>query len=213
MTARVGRRGGKLINRRSSLLGLALHLGARRGLPAPCGLRVSHGPCEGKRTQAVPAGARKSVDTLGENGPGCQELARRSAARQTRVAHRGGRSVRRKRRPTAAVDNPAARYFNDPHGPRGCLMSVPRPMPGGLSGRSLTEPSQRVSRALHAALGPGFLIIGDGGPMSGGDAHAKREPGAGLVHIPPGSSARGRNRARSDARAAWRLTVADFRCA
>jgi hypothetical protein len=35
LTARVGRRGGKLINRRSRLLGLALHLGARRGLPAP----------------------------------------------------------------------------------------------------------------------------------------------------------------------------------
>ena len=56
MTARVGRRGGKLMNRRSSLLGLALHLGARRGLPAPCGLRVSHGPCEGKRSWQSPQG-------------------------------------------------------------------------------------------------------------------------------------------------------------
>ena len=52
----------------------------------------------------------------------------------------------------------------------------------------------RPSANAGWALGPGFLIIGDGGPMSGGDAHAKREPGAGLVHIAPGSSARGRNR-------------------
>ena len=46
---------------------------------------------------AVTARARKSVRTI---------LLLRSP-RQTRVAHRGGRPVRRKRRPTAAVDNPA----------------------------------------------------------------------------------------------------------
>ena len=56
MTARVGRRGGKLINRRSSWVGLALHPGARRGLPAPCGLRVSFGPSKGERTGQSPQG-------------------------------------------------------------------------------------------------------------------------------------------------------------
>ena len=56
MTVRVGRRGGELMNRRSSLHGLALHLGARRGLPAPCGLRVSQGPCAGKRSRQSPQG-------------------------------------------------------------------------------------------------------------------------------------------------------------
>ena len=80
MTVPVGRRGGELINRGSSLVGVALHLGACRGLPAPCGLRVSQGPCK-QAHQAVTAGARKSVDTLGDNAPGCQESGAPSAAR------------------------------------------------------------------------------------------------------------------------------------
>jgi len=62
------------------------------------------------------------VDTLGANPPGCQQVGARSAGHRTRVAHRGGRPVRRKRRPPAAVDNPAPWYFDGPHGPRGCLM-------------------------------------------------------------------------------------------
>jgi len=49
MTARVGRRGGTLINRRSSWVGLALHPVARRGLPAPRVLLVSCGPSQGKQ--------------------------------------------------------------------------------------------------------------------------------------------------------------------
>ena len=56
MTTRVGRRGGKLINRRSCLVGVALHPGARRGLPAPCGLRVSLGPSKGKPSRQSPQG-------------------------------------------------------------------------------------------------------------------------------------------------------------
>ena len=54
MTVRVGRRGGKLINRRSSWVGVALHPVARRGLPAPRGLRVSCGPSRGQRTRQSP---------------------------------------------------------------------------------------------------------------------------------------------------------------
>ena len=56
MTDRVGRRGGKLINWRSSWVGLALHPVARRGLPAPCGLRVSLGPSKGEHTRQSPQG-------------------------------------------------------------------------------------------------------------------------------------------------------------
>jgi hypothetical protein len=55
-TARVGRRGGKLINWRSSWVGLALHPVARRGLPAPCGLLVSLGPSKGKHHRQSPQG-------------------------------------------------------------------------------------------------------------------------------------------------------------
>jgi hypothetical protein len=39
---------------------------------------------------------------------GCIELGLAKPVRRTRLAHRGGRPVRRKRRPTAAVDKPAA---------------------------------------------------------------------------------------------------------
>jgi len=54
---------------------------------------------------------------------------------------------------------------------------------GGLSGRPVFEPSNRVVRALRAALGPGFPIIGVGGILSGADARAKVAAGADLVQI------------------------------
>ena len=56
MTAGVGRRGGKLINWRSSGSGVALHPVARRGLPAPRGLLVSWGPSTGKQRGQSPRG-------------------------------------------------------------------------------------------------------------------------------------------------------------
>jgi len=54
---------------------------------------------------------------------------------------------------------------------------------GGLSGSPVFEPSNRVIRALRAALGPGFPIIGVGGVLSGADARAKIDAGADLVQI------------------------------
>jgi len=54
---------------------------------------------------------------------------------------------------------------------------------GGLSGRPVLEPSNRVIRLLRAALGPGYPIIGVGGVMSGADAVAKMEAGADLVQV------------------------------
>ncbi len=54
---------------------------------------------------------------------------------------------------------------------------------GGLSGRPVFEASNRVIRALRAALGVGFPIIGVGGVMSAGDAVAKIQAGADLVQI------------------------------
>ena len=54
---------------------------------------------------------------------------------------------------------------------------------GGLSGRPVMEASNRVIRALRAALGPAYPIIGVGGVMSGQDALAKRAAGADLVQI------------------------------
>ena len=62
---------------------------------------------------------------------------------------------------------------------------------GGLSGRPVFEASNRVIRALRAALGPGFPIIGVGGVMRGADARAKREAGADLVQIYTGLIYRG----------------------
>ena len=62
---------------------------------------------------------------------------------------------------------------------------------GGLSGRPVFEASNRVIRALRAALGVGFPIIGVGGVMSGADARAKREAGADLVQIYTGLIYRG----------------------
>ncbi|MCU0775441.1 MAG: quinone-dependent dihydroorotate dehydrogenase [Ideonella sp.] len=54
---------------------------------------------------------------------------------------------------------------------------------GGLSGAPVFEASNRVIRALRAALGQGFPIIGVGGVMSADDAVAKLEAGADLVQI------------------------------
>lgn len=54
---------------------------------------------------------------------------------------------------------------------------------GGLSGRPVFEPSNRVIRLLRAALGPGYPIIGVGGVMGGADAVAKIEAGADLVQV------------------------------
>jgi len=54
---------------------------------------------------------------------------------------------------------------------------------GGLSGAPVFEPSNRVVRALRAALGPGYPIIGVGGVLSGADACAKRTAGADLVQV------------------------------
>ena len=54
---------------------------------------------------------------------------------------------------------------------------------GGLSGAPVFEASNRVIRALRAALGPAFPIIGVGGVCSGADARAKLEAGADLVQL------------------------------
>jgi dihydroorotate dehydrogenase len=54
---------------------------------------------------------------------------------------------------------------------------------GGLSGRPVFEPSNRVIRALRSALGARFPIIGVGGVMGGADARAKLDAGADLVQI------------------------------
>ena len=62
---------------------------------------------------------------------------------------------------------------------------------GGLSGGPLLEPSNRVIRALRAALGADFPIIGVGGVCSGADARAKIEAGADLVQIYTGFIYRG----------------------
>ena len=62
---------------------------------------------------------------------------------------------------------------------------------GGLSGPPVFEASNRVIRALRAALGAGYPIIGVGGVVSGADAVAKLEAGADLVQIYTGFIYRG----------------------
>ena len=62
---------------------------------------------------------------------------------------------------------------------------------GGLSGAPLAAPSNRVIRAMRAALGSGYPIIGVGGVMSAADAAAKRAAGADLVQIYTGLVYRG----------------------
>jgi dihydroorotate dehydrogenase len=54
---------------------------------------------------------------------------------------------------------------------------------GGLSGGPVFEASNRVIRALRAALGPAYPIIGVGGVRSGADAVAKLAAGADLVQV------------------------------
>jgi dihydroorotate dehydrogenase len=62
---------------------------------------------------------------------------------------------------------------------------------GGLSGRPVLEASNRVIRALRAALPEGFPIIGVGGVMSGADARSKLDAGADLVQVYTGLIYRG----------------------
>lgn len=62
---------------------------------------------------------------------------------------------------------------------------------GGLSGAPVLDASNRVIRALRAALGPGFPIIGVGGVMSAADAVSKIDAGADLVQIYTGLIYRG----------------------
>jgi dihydroorotate dehydrogenase len=62
---------------------------------------------------------------------------------------------------------------------------------GGLSGRPLLAPSNRVIAALRAALGAGVPIIGVGGVMSGADACSKLDAGADLVQVYTGLIYRG----------------------
>lgn len=62
---------------------------------------------------------------------------------------------------------------------------------GGLSGAPVAEASNRVIRALRAALGTDYPIIGVGGVLSGADAQAKRAAGADLVQIYTGLIYRG----------------------
>jgi dihydroorotate dehydrogenase len=62
---------------------------------------------------------------------------------------------------------------------------------GGLSGAPVAEASNRVIRALRAALGAAYPIIGVGGVLSGADAQAKRAAGADLVQLYTGLIYRG----------------------
>lgn len=62
---------------------------------------------------------------------------------------------------------------------------------GGLSGAPVLEPSNRVIRALRAALGTGYPIVGVGGVLSGDDARSKIDAGADLVQIYTGLIYRG----------------------
>ena len=54
---------------------------------------------------------------------------------------------------------------------------------GGLSGRPVTEASNRVIRQLREALGASFPIIGVGGILSGADAVSKIAAGADAVQL------------------------------
>jgi dihydroorotate dehydrogenase len=54
---------------------------------------------------------------------------------------------------------------------------------GGLSGKPVFEPSNRVIRALKAELGDALPIIGVGGIFSGEDAVTKVQAGASLVQL------------------------------
>jgi len=62
---------------------------------------------------------------------------------------------------------------------------------GGLSGRPLFEPSNRVIRALATALRGALPVIGVGGILCGSDARAKIDAGASLVQLYTGLVYRG----------------------
>jgi dihydroorotate dehydrogenase len=62
---------------------------------------------------------------------------------------------------------------------------------GGLSGRPLLEPSNRVIRQLRSALGPTFPIVGVGGVLGAADARTKIDAGATLVQLYTGLIYRG----------------------
>ncbi len=72
---------------------------------------------------------------------------------------------------------------------------------GGLSGAPVRELSNRVIRALRAALPRGFPIVGVGGIMSADDALAKIEAGATVVQLYTGLVYRGPALVRQCARA------------
>ncbi len=75
---------------------------------------------------------------------------------------------------------------------------------GGLSGAPLFEASNSVVRALRAALGPAYPIIGVGGVMSAADARAKHAAGADLVQIYTGLVYQGPTLVNAAARALQR---------
>ena len=76
---------------------------------------------------------------------------------------------------------------------------------GGLSGAPLFEPGNRIVRALRAALGAGFPIIGVGGVTNSAQAAAKIEAGADLVQLYTGLIYRGPRLVTEAARAVARL--------
>ena len=81
MTCRAGSPRGSLTDWRSWLRTLALHPVARLGLPAPRGLRVSHGPSSGQRTGQSPRGHGS------RNTPSARQ------SRRVKIAARRGRSA------------------------------------------------------------------------------------------------------------------------
>src|SRR4051812_30565574 len=89
---------------------------------------------------AVIPGARKSERNIGATHASSQEHSRPAPARRTRVPPRGGRSVRRKRRPPAAVDNPAPCHAN--------ILEQPEGSPVSALGRSGALIPQRVARRV-----------------------------------------------------------------
>ncbi len=82
---------------------------------------------------------------------------------------------------------------------------------GGLSGRPVFEPSNRVIRALRANLPAQFPIIGVGGIASAADARAKLAAGATLVQLYTGLIYEGPSLVGCVARALRGATAADLR--
>jgi len=80
---------------------------------------------------------------------------------------------------------------------------------GGLSGRPLLEPANRVLVIAREVLGPGFPIIGSGGVMSADDAVAKLDAGADLVQLYTGFIYHGPTLIRDCARALAKHDQAD----